>query len=222
MKISVIRWHGRSWVARGILFLLFSSLVSLRAQPVTIDFTTPSLTWLSAPLPWHEDGFTVASLTQVGSPQFPLNSNPRVIVGNKLSPYGGYLQFLSENTNPVVALITNDAQRAFDLLSLDVILLRMYPTNLARISSSAGGTYDLFGASDESTLLFSGPQWESLSYLRIEFQSPLFGATTLLERLGMGLDNIVLRPVVVPEPTGLGLIALLGLGLAHCSSWRRG
>jgi len=162
MKISVIPQCGRLRIIAAVIVLWLSNLVSLRSQPVTIDFTTVSPIWLSVPLPWHEDGFTVASLTQVNPLQFPGNSNPRVMAGSKLSPQGGYLQFLSANTNIVTALITNDVLRPFNLQSLDVIGLNMDATNYARISSSAGGTYDLFGTPAGDTLSFTGSQWENL------------------------------------------------------------
>ncbi|MGC3956750.1 MAG: hypothetical protein QM813_01940 [Verrucomicrobiota bacterium] len=139
-----------------------------------------------------------------------------MMAGSKLLPQGGYLQFLSANTNIVAAFITNDFQQPFDFLSLDVVGLNMTATNYARISSSAGGVFDLFGTSAGTTLSFAGPSWENLSYLLIEFRAPLFRPSPILDRLAMDLDNIVLRPAIIPEPTGFGLVVGVCVGVIGC------
>lgn len=207
-------------MAAGMLGFLFANPGVARAQPVTLDFTVSPPTWLAAPLPWHEDGFTVASLTTNVSPGPWSPANP--IVGRARGTTNDWaLQFNGASDFVARGVITNDANVTFDLLSLDVSLSSSSGLNLARISTSAGGVYDLPATPGQGTLQFSGVGWENLSFVLIEFQttySPISYPT--IPRPSLFLDNIVLLPAAVPEPAGLGL-GVLGCLVAMGRNTRR-
>lgn len=220
MKIPVLPLRGRCWVAAGMLLLFSAKLFTARAQLVTLEFTPPPPAPLVAPLPWHEEGFTVASLTTYLSSGPWSPANPIVSRGR-----GGTndwaLQFNGASDYVARAMITNDANVTFDLLSLDVSLTSASGLNLARISTSAGGIYNLPATPGQGTLHFSGTGWEDVSFVLIEFQTTYWPTYPTLPRPSWFLDNIVLRPAEVPEPAGLGLGVLVCLGAMGRNSRRR-
>lgn len=198
-------------------------------QATTLEFTFTNNV-LARWLPWQEQGFTVANTTPSNyfPISYPIIGDDSVWVaaidrnGDMLASAG--LSFSGGNRTMTAAIITNDAALPFDLLSLEVVKLSMLTSpnpavnNYARIISSAGGSFDLLGTPDGTTLSFSGGEWENLSYLKIEYLSygvygfsdqrnPARHSSELL------LDNLVLQPIAVPEPSALGLFALVGSGV---------
>lgn len=188
------------------LFLLFLALTcGLNAQPVTIDFDYPNpippfpSSW---GLPWHEDGYVVGSSNRSDLAQIAVTLPPR----GGSPPYPGVLNLFGFGRMASVT-ITNAASLAFDLLSVDVVVLGLganSPTDYASITSSAGGVFDLLGIPAGTTVLFAGDsQWQSLTFLRIEFLTETFPAD------GLQLDNFVLQASGVPEPSVLAISGLI-------------
>lgn len=190
--------------------LVVSMAIRSSGQTVTLDFTFTSPPGPGSHLPWQEDGFTVTGWTTSNSTML----NPRVatVSGGGVS---GVLLFSGGTKVVANALITNDSASHFDLLSFDVVGLDLAhhgPTNFARITSSAGGVFDLFGTTPRSTLSFSGSQWEGLSDLKIEFLYEGDGTPPYVFPV-LSLDNFVLHTVAVPEPSVCALVGSAGCWL---------
>ena len=177
------------------------------AQAVTIDFT--QVRGVPNGIPWSEEGFTVTSAT----PQ-TLGFGVSVTTGSSGGPAGGnpvpagLLQFRAGGglfgLSTVSAIVTNNLQMPFNLLSLDFVSFTnnsFTTSNYARIFSSAGGSFDLLGTPSQTTLNFSGAAWSNLSFVKVELV-PENGVSSLQ----MLLDNFVVETVVVPEPSVSGFI----------------
>jgi hypothetical protein len=211
--VSVVR---RLRSAGSVGYFLLTMVTLSSAQTALIDFTFTDSVGTGSGFPWREDGFTVNGLATSSFFQPPRTiSNPWVgAVSIGSPPYDGALSFLS-GVKPASVIITNDSARLFDFLSVDVDMLDFIPlaaTNYAWIISSAGGLYDLSNTLVGTTLSFGGHQWENLSYLIIEFQSSGGNAPPGLGN-GLQLDNFLLRPAVVPEPSGLLVLSVVFLGV---------
>jgi len=182
------------------------------AQTVTIDFTRARESSLG--IPWTEDGFTVASLTQqspLGGGLFVTAVSSGPMVGNP--PPAGLLQFRAGGgVNPVPlvsAILTNDLQLSFNLLSVDFYSFTssLSATDYARVYSSAGGSFDLLGTPSQTTLTFGGSAWENLSYVKVDlFSQGGFSSSQML------LDNFSVQVNAVPEPSSLYIVLLLIAG----------
>lgn len=184
-----------------IVVFLFVIASFAQGQSVTIDFTRTRETSLG--IPWTEDGFTVASITQqqpFGGGLFVTAVSSGPVVGNP--PSAGLLQFragseYSFRSDSVSAILTNNLQQSFNLLSLDFYSYSsgfMAATNYARVYSSAGGSFDLLGTSNQTTLTFDGSAWRNLSYVKVDFIMQGAISSQLL------LDNFVVQVNAVPEP----------------------
>jgi hypothetical protein len=155
------------------------------------------------PLPWSEGGFTVSSTNSGAGIEYLSKTGP---------PYPGALLLTSGGSLPatVTVNISNDAAAPFDLLGFNV--LGSPPplpgvTNYAVVTSSAGGTLTFSLPLNDTTMTFSGDQWHDLSYVRFQFRASGFPG---LQRLL--LDNIVLQPHLVPEPS-TALFGTVGVGM---------
>ncbi len=206
LVISIVRVLRNAGVA---ILLFLNSGFSSQGHIVSIGFDYPNLippgsfpvNWH---LPWHEDGFTTARLSGA------TDAVGIRATGRGLPPYPGTLYLTSRGLVVSSVTITNDSFLTFDLLSLDLLSIGTgidSTTNFARVTSSAGGAHDLFGTTPGTTLSFSGVQWENLSFVNVEFlSSDVFSAG------GVELDNFVLQPNSVPEPSSfwLGIVSLSG------------
>ncbi|NOS70315.1 MAG: hypothetical protein HOP33_10335 [Verrucomicrobia bacterium] len=207
MKSSVISTVRVLRVAGLIFVLLASATATLLAQTVTIDynfhsFIPPNSIPVNWKLPWHEDGFTTARIGGAISDALLKLEIPKT---GDSPPYSGTLFLTSNGSTASSVLVTNDSLSTFDFRSLDIVGIVAgtgSATNLARITSSAGGTYDLFGTPNGTTLSFSDVQWEGLSFVKVEFLSSASHFPGSVE-----LDNFVVQPNAVPEPSYYWFVA---------------
>jgi len=199
-----------SWLRNAVCVLAMLAGLGgfARAQTATIDFDYPDPVppryyppdWN---LPWSEDGYTVASERGGGAGiqgDIPVTSAP--------PPYPGFLQLHGTTSRVGYIFITNDASLLFDLLSVDVLTVGLgtgASTNYASIISSAGGSLSLLGTPNGTTIHFGEDgNWRGVSFIRIECLTDTFPSD------GLQLDNFVLQPAAVPEPSLLGFLVLAG------------
>ena len=194
----------------AVVILIFESVRATQGS-VTIDFDWPYLIppgtfpadWK---LPWDQNGFTAARTSGTPALQADLTSYPPTP-----PPYPAAVFFPANGLVLSSIILTNDAAAPFDLLSVKLIGLSAgggATTNFARILSSKGGSYDLWGTPNGTTLSFSGNQWQNLSFVKVAFLCNNVG----LPPAGLEVDNFVVQTSLVPEPSSF-LIGLIAAGI---------